>query len=100
MSLQDILLFEARLMVTRGRRGTTATDTASADLPGGTQSIQRAVALLRILAAAPETGLGLTEISKQAELTRPTTHRILGVLVAEGIVEQRTGTRRYVVGEQ
>ena len=35
-----------------------------------------------------------------AELTRPTTHRILSVLVAEGIVEQRPGTRRYVVGEQ
>src|SRR6185369_10634180 len=68
--------------------------------PGGTQSIQRAVAVLRILAAAREAGLGLTEISMHAELTRPTTHRILSVLVAEGIVEQRPGTRRYVVGEQ
>jgi len=35
-----------------------------------------------------------------AELTRPTTHRMLSVLIAEGIVEQRQGTRRYVVGEQ
>jgi DNA-binding IclR family transcriptional regulator len=34
-----------------------------------------------------------------AQLTRPTTHRILSVLVAEGIVEQRPG-RRYIVGEQ
>src|SRR6185369_3165691 len=68
--------------------------------PGGTQSIQRAVAVLRILAAAREAGLGLTEISMHAELTRPTTHRILSVLVAEGIVEQRPSTRRYVVGEQ
>lgn len=33
-------------------------------------------------------------------LTRPTTHRILGVLVAEGIVEQRQNSRRYVIGEQ
>ena len=47
-----------------------------------------------------KSGLGLTEISMHAELTRPTTHRILSVLVAEGIVEQRQGTRRYVVGEQ
>ena len=86
-------------MVTRGYRDTTGADTASVDLPGGTQSIQRAVAVLRILATARDTGLGLTEISKQAELTRPTTHRILCVLVAEGIVEQRPGTRRYVVGE-
>jgi DNA-binding IclR family transcriptional regulator len=58
------------------------------------------VAVLRILAAARETGLKLTEISMHAELTRPTAHRILSVLVAEGIVEQRPATRRYVVGEQ
>jgi DNA-binding IclR family transcriptional regulator len=56
--------------------------------------------VLRILAGARETGLGLTDISMHAELTRPTTHRILSVLVAEGIVEQRPTTRRYVVGEQ
>jgi DNA-binding IclR family transcriptional regulator len=87
-------------MAARGHRGTAGADTVSADLPGGTQSIQRAVGVLRILAAARESGLGLTEISMQADLTRPTTHRILSVLVAEGIVEQRPATRRYVVGEQ
>jgi DNA-binding IclR family transcriptional regulator len=58
------------------------------------------VAVLRLLATARETGLGLSEISMHAELTRPTTHRILTVLIAEGIVEQRQGTRRYVIGEQ
>src|SRR5512147_1138282 len=87
-------------MTARVHRDTTGTDIASADLPGGTQSIQRALAVLRILAAARETGLGLTEIAMQAALARPTTHRILSVLVGEGIVEQRSGTRRYVVGEQ
>ena len=74
-------------MVARDHRDTTGANTASVNLPGGTQSIQRAVAVLRILATARESGLGLTEISMQAELTRPTTHRILSVLVAEGIVE-------------
>jgi DNA-binding IclR family transcriptional regulator len=58
------------------------------------------VAVLRLLATARETGMGLTEVSMNAELTRPTTHRILSALVAEGIVEQRQGTRRYVIGEQ
>lgn len=72
----------------------------SGDVPGGTQSIQRAVAVLRLLATAREIGLGLTEIAMHTELTRPTAHRILSVLMAEGIVEQRQGTRRYVVGEQ
>jgi DNA-binding IclR family transcriptional regulator len=87
-------------MVARGDDGTTGSDTASVDLPGGTQSIQRALAVLRILATAREYGLGLSEVSMHAGLTRPTTHRILGVLVAEGIVEQRQGSRRYVIGEQ
>jgi DNA-binding IclR family transcriptional regulator len=87
-------------MVARGDDGTTGSDTASVDLPGGTQSIQRALAVLRILATARESGLGLSEISMHAGLTRPTTHRILSVLVAEGIVEQRQGSRRYVIGEQ
>jgi DNA-binding IclR family transcriptional regulator len=58
------------------------------------------VAVLRILATARDSGLGLTEISMHGELTLPTTHRILSVLIAEGIVEQRPSTRRYVIGEQ
>jgi DNA-binding IclR family transcriptional regulator len=87
-------------MAVRRHRGKTEADAASVDLPGGTQSIQRAVAVLRLLATAREAGLGLTEISMHAELTRPTAHRILSVLIAEGIVEQRQRTRRYVVGEQ
>jgi DNA-binding IclR family transcriptional regulator len=75
-------------------------ETASADPPDGTQSIQRAVAVLRLLATASEAGLGLTEISIQSAIPHPSVHRILSVLIAEGIVEQRSGTRRYVIGEQ
>jgi DNA-binding IclR family transcriptional regulator len=87
-------------MPTGRRRPNARPDKASIDLPGGTQSIQRALAVLRILAAAREAGLGLTEIAMQSALARPTAHRILSILVAEGIVEQRPSTRRYVVGEQ
>lgn len=87
-------------MKVRRDLGTSKDSTTFVDEPGGTQSIRRAVAVLRILATARETGLKLTEISLHAELTRPTTHRILSVLTAEGIVEQRPVTRRYVLGEQ
>jgi DNA-binding IclR family transcriptional regulator len=77
---------------------------ARGDRPGpasdGTQSIRRALSILRILATGREAGFGLTDIAHQAGLTRPTTHRILAVLVAEGIVEQKLRTRRYAVGEQ
>src|SRR5690349_201131 len=60
------ILFEAPLMVARSHDGRTRSDAASIDLPRGTQSIQRAVAVLRLLATASEAGLGLTEISTQA----------------------------------
>jgi DNA-binding IclR family transcriptional regulator len=66
----------------------------------GTQSIRRALSVLRILATAREAGFGLAEIARQAGLTRPTVHRILNILVAEGVVEQKPRTRRYAVGEQ
>jgi hypothetical protein len=92
-------LSEVGLMGASAIRGVTGT-AAAPDIPGGTQSIQRAVAVLRILATARDTGLGLTEISVQAALPHPTAHRILRILIAEGIVEQKPGTRRYVIGEQ
>lgn len=66
----------------------------------GAQSIRRALGVLRILAAAREVGMGLSDIARQTGLTRPTVHRILGVLIGEGIVEQRPRTRRYALGEQ
>lgn len=66
----------------------------------GAQSIRRAISVLRILAAARDAGMGLSEIAQQTELARPTVHRILRVLMGEGIVEQRPRTRRYALGEQ
>lgn len=64
----------------------------------GAQSIRRAIALLRILATAKDAGMGLSEIARQAGLSNPTAHRMLHVLVGEGIVEQRPRTRRYALG--
>lgn len=66
----------------------------------GAQSIRRAMAVLRVLATAREAGLGLTEIARQTGLTQPTAHRILHVLIGEGIVEQRARTRRYALGSE
>lgn len=64
----------------------------------GAQSIRRAMTVLRILATARAAGLGVSDIARQAALTLPTTHRILRVLVGEGIVEQHSRTRRYALG--
>jgi DNA-binding IclR family transcriptional regulator len=70
------------------------------DGAGGTQAIRRAIGLLRVLAMARETGYGLSDIARLSGMARPTAHRILTALIAEGLVEQKPATRRYAVGEQ
>ena len=54
----------------------------------GAQSIARAARLLRLVTAAGETGLAVAELARQADLTRPTAHRLLTALRAEGLVDQ------------
>ena len=74
--------------------------TAPEDRPDGTQSIRRAFLILRILATAGTSGLALTEIARAAGLARPTAHRFLNALAAEGMIEQPPRTRRYALATQ
>ena len=64
----------------------------------GTQSIERAANVMRVIASRNDTGLRLIDISRHARLERPTAHRILKCLVAEGMVKQDSETRRYFLG--
>jgi len=64
----------------------------------GTQSIERAAHVLRIIASRNSAGLRLVDISKQAKLERPTAHRILKCLITEGLVRQHPETHRYFLG--
>ena len=66
----------------------------------GTQSIRRAISVLRILATSRDAGLGLTDIARLTGQNHPTTHRILTALIEEGLVERKLATRRYAIGEQ
>lgn len=75
-------------------------DEAAARRVEGAQSIRRALAVLRIVAAGQEQGVRLTDVARGAALNRPTAHRILRVLVEEGAVEQDTATRRYLIGRE
>lgn len=65
---------------------------------GGVRAIARALQLLRILALGGEHGMRLTDVLTHAGLSRPTTHRILQTLIAEGVAEQDPQTRRYRLG--
>lgn len=66
----------------------------------GAQAITRALLVLRILATGQSSGLGLQDITNATGLARPTVHRILKTLVAEGLAEQHPRSRRYAIGEQ
>jgi DNA-binding IclR family transcriptional regulator len=64
----------------------------------GTQTIQRAALLLRLLTAHNRTGLRLVDLYQKAELERSTTHRILQGLIAEHLVMQHPVNKRYFLG--
>ncbi|MDV6014556.1 IclR family transcriptional regulator [Haloechinothrix sp. LS1_15] len=66
-------------------------------MPGPVQSIERAAAILRLLArgSAP---LGVGEIAESLALAKPTAHGILRTLRGVGFVEQDRGTGKYRLG--
>ena len=63
----------------------------------GTQSIDRAVLVLKNLAARGAVGWRLLDLAQHCALDRSTTHRILGGLVRARLAAQRSD-RRYVAG--
>ncbi len=66
--------------------------------PSGTQTIQRAASIVRLVASRSRTGIRLTDVVRYTELERPTAHRILQGLIAEGLVRQDAGSRHYFLG--
>src|SRR5579864_2632796 len=64
----------------------------------GTQSVERAVALLREVSAGGHLGLQLSDLAALCGLRKSTAHRILACLVREGLLRQRTYDRNYVPG--
>ena len=64
----------------------------------GTQSLERAVGLLRELAARGTVGWRLSDLARRCELDKGTAHRIMAFLVRERLARQRPGDRRYVPG--
>ncbi|GAA1646690.1 IclR family transcriptional regulator [Kribbella alba] len=63
-------------------------------MPGSVQSIERAAAVLRLLAAAPN-GLGVADLGNALGLAKPTVHGILRTLHQVGFVEQDHSGAHY-----
>jgi DNA-binding IclR family transcriptional regulator len=64
----------------------------------GTQSIERALLLLREIAAHNRSGSRLLDLATRTRLQRPTVHRMLKCLAHEGMVQQDPETHRYFLG--
>jgi DNA-binding IclR family transcriptional regulator len=65
--------------------------------PWGTQSIHRAVTMLREIAAFQK-GMRLVDIARAMGLERPTAHRIVKGLMSQGMVMQDPATKCYRLG--
>jgi len=64
----------------------------------GTQSIERALTLMREIAAHNRTGSRLLDLANRTGLQRPTVHRMLKCLTLENMVQQDPDTHRYYLG--
>jgi DNA-binding IclR family transcriptional regulator len=64
----------------------------------GTQSLGRALVLLRELASRGQFGWALGDLAARCDLDKGTAHRILAHLKRERMVQQRAGDRHYVPG--
>lgn len=65
-----------------------------------TQTLERAIGLIRILAAGGTEGCRLVDLQQTSGLTKPTVHRILDTLKQQGMVEQLEDSRRYRLGQE
>lgn len=73
-------------------------DISSSTSSGGSQVIQKASLLMRLIAAERRTGLRLVDVYRSTGLERPTAHRLLQSLVAERLLRQEPENRRYFPG--
>lgn len=66
----------------------------------GTQSIERAAALLRLVAGEGVRGATLSALVEASGLAKPTCRRILLALIEAGLAEQDPASRRYFLGQE
>ena len=69
-------------------------DIANTDGPG-VGGLQRAFAIIRLLAEAQAEGARVTQIAKSVGLTQATVHRTLQALIAQEVVEQDERSKHY-----
>src|SRR5690606_1328748 len=66
-----------------------------ASAAGTSQGVHRAVVLIRAVANAGAHGIALSELARATGLHKATTHRIVGSLCNEGLLERDAHTGRF-----
>jgi len=68
------------------------------DMRTGTQSIERALTILRAVASRGRNGMRIGEVASTSGLPQSTCFRMLDRLRVEGLVERDAGSRKYFLG--
>ena len=66
----------------------------------GTQAIVRASRIMKEIGAAAPRGLRVVDLCDRLAIERPTVHRILSCLVAEGLLVRNDAGKQYLLGGQ
>lgn len=70
----------------------------AADLRSGTQSIERAVTVLRVIASRGRLGMRIAEVVSTAGLAYSTCFRMLQCLQQQGLIDKDSHTRKFYLG--
>lgn len=65
----------------------------------GAQSIERAIRVLRVVAAATGPGATLSQVVSATRLNKATAHRLLAALLGQGLVGRNAESKTYYAGE-
>lgn len=66
----------------------------------GSQSVDRALGLLSLVARQAARGMSLKEIVEESGFNKPTARRLLLALMRAGFIEQGEGDRQYYIGQE
>lgn len=66
----------------------------------GAQVVSRVAAILRAVSAAMPAGAGTTTLASTVGLSRPTVHRLLNSLAADGFVDHDAASGRWMLGPE
>ena len=75
-------------------------DVSAVSAVSGTQSVDRALALLQAVGHGGAQGKSLSDLIAQSGLGKPTVRRLMLALIRGGLVEQDSATRLYLLGEE